>query len=135
MWTVFRMRSIGAGVSQTYTGTLLADHFVSLDASASEYAGFLDLEAYVSEHAAPDRRQIDEHELVQRVGAWIGEHVFGPAAERILAAGTPVTVRVRIPPKPEAALGLLYRPLELAHARGRPLALQDVSLVMEMGGR
>jgi hypothetical protein len=42
-----------------------------------------------------------------------------------------VTVRVRVPAGAEA---LLQRPFELAHAEGRPLALQDVSLVFEAAG-
>jgi len=116
------------------SGNFIADHEVKLNAADLEYAGFVDLPSFIHEHAAPDRRREDEAEMLQRVGAWMGRNVYGPLAESILAAGTPVTVRVVIPPEPEGASGLLYLPLELGHAGGKPLALQDVSLVFEIKG-
>jgi hypothetical protein len=112
----------------------LADHEVSLDPEDPEYEGFVDLRSYLRDRAAPDRRQEDEALLVKEVGAWIGRNVYGLIAEKILAAGTPAVVRVEIPAAPEDASGLLYRPWELGHAGGRPLALQDVSLVFEIKG-
>lgn len=130
-------------VLETAGGAFLADHQVRLDPAAPEYAGFVDPAAYLAHYAAPDRRRTDEPHWVDRLGAWLGKHVFGPIAQSILDYGTPVTVRVLIPPDPapESALGdrgpastQLYRPLELAHAGGRPLALQDVSLVFEVAG-
>src|SRR6185312_14604337 len=42
-------------------------------------------------------------------------------------------VRVIVPADPEQARSLLFRPLELAHVGGRPLALQRVTLVMQHG--
>jgi hypothetical protein len=42
----------------------------------------------------------------------------------------PATVRVVVPPE---AAELLYRPLELAHANGKRLAVQDVTLFMDAG--
>ena len=114
--------------------SFLADHEVKLDAADAEYLGWVDLTSFLREHAAPDRRHQDERRLVQEVGVWIGRNVYGPIAEKILAAGTPVTVRVEIPPEPEEVSGLLYRPWELGHARGKPLALQDVSLVFDIKG-
>jgi hypothetical protein len=39
-----------------------------------------------------------------------------------------------IPRAPDAAAGLLCVPLEMAHVRGRALAVQDVSLVFEVQG-
>jgi tetratricopeptide (TPR) repeat protein len=116
------------------SGNFIADHEVKLNAADLEYAGFVDPPSFVREHAAPDRRREDEAEILQRVGAWMGRNVYGPLAENILAAGTPVTVRVVIPPEPKGACGLLYLPLELGHAGGKPLALQDVSLVFEIKG-
>jgi hypothetical protein len=114
------------GDGEDVAGVFLADHAVRLDPGAPEYGGFLDPEGYLEHYAAPDRRAEDKPRLVARLGAWIGEHVLGPVGPRVLAHGTPVTVRVLVP---EPATALLYRPLELAHAGGRPLALQDVSLV------
>jgi hypothetical protein len=112
-------------------GKFLADHEVALDPAEAEYAAFLDLEAYLDQYAAPDKWPEDEVRLVEEVGAWIGQRVLGPVATRIVDYGTPVTVRVVVPPE---ASGLLYRPLELAHAHGQPLALHDVSLVFEVAG-
>lgn len=112
-------------------GKFLADYEVSLNPTAPEYSGFLDLESYLEQYAAPDKWPEDEVRLVNDVGAWIGSQVLGPVGTKILRHGTPVTVRVIIPPE---ASGLLFRPLELTHAGGRPLALQDVSLVFEVKG-
>ena len=66
---------------------------------------------------------------VGELGAWIGSRVLGPIAGA-LAARRPTTVRVTVPTE---AAELLYRPLELAHARGKPLAVQDVTLALEAG--
>jgi hypothetical protein len=115
-------------------GNFLADREVKLSAADAEYLGWLDLPCFLRGHAAPDRRHQDETRLVEEVGAWIGRNVYGSLAEKILAAGTPVTVRVEIPAEPEEASGLLYRPWELGHAGGRPLALQDVSVVFQIKG-
>ena len=115
-------------------GKFLADHNVKLNPTDPEYPGFVDLPSFLRTRAAPDRRHQDEKRLVEEVGAWIGRNVYGPLAEKILAADTPVTVRVEIPAEPEEASGLLYRPWELGHAGGKPLALQDVSLVFEIKG-
>jgi hypothetical protein len=115
-------------------GKLLADHEVKLNPAEPEYEAFIDLRDYLRHRAAPDRREADEKRLIAQVGAWIGRNVYGPIADKILAAGTPDVARVEIPAEPEEASGLLYRPWELGHAGGRPLALQDVSLVFEIKG-
>jgi hypothetical protein len=114
-------------------GRFLGDHEAKLNPRDAEYAGFLDLYGYLKQNASPFNRRAEEARLVEEVGAWIGREVLGPLGEVILQAGTPSVVRVVIPPEPEAA-GLLYRPLELAHAQGKPLAVQDVSLVFEITG-
>jgi hypothetical protein len=106
-------------------GSLVADHEVRLDASRWEYEAFGDLPGYLRWHCAPDRWAEDEARIVGEVGAWIGSWALGPSI------GAPVTVRVVVPPE---AAELLYRPLELAHANGRPLAVQDVTLVMAPDG-
>ncbi len=112
-------------------GAFLADHTIDLDPRDPLLPAFSDLEAYLHQHAAPDRRIPDETRLLEEAGVWIGAQVLGPIGPRILKYGTPVTVRVQVP---EPAGALLYRPLELAHANGKPLALQDVSLVFEVAG-
>jgi hypothetical protein len=78
----------------------------------------------------PDRRDEDEARIVGEVGRWIGTEVFGPVAAT-LARERPAAVRVIVP---DAARGLLFRPLELAYANGVPLALRDVTLVMQPAG-
>jgi tetratricopeptide (TPR) repeat protein len=114
-------------------GELLADHEVRLDPGCWQFAAFTDLLGYLSWHAAPDRRVEDEAGIVAEVGEWIGGQVLGPVAEALRRA-RPATVRVAVEPgAPGEARALLFRPLELGHARGRPLAVQDVTLVMQPG--
>jgi hypothetical protein len=111
------------------TRALLFDHEVLLDAGDWQFQAFGDLTGYLSWHVTPDRRLEDEARIVGEVGAWIGSQVLGPIAGA-LARNGPVTVRVVVP---EAAEALLFRPLELAHAGGRPLSVQDVTFVMQAG--
>ena len=111
------------------TGALLSDHEVRLDPGDWQFQAFGDLTGYLSWHVTPDRRHEDEARIVGEVGAWIGSEVLGPIASA-LARNSPVTVRVVVP---DAAEALLFRPLELAHAGGRPLSVQDVTLVMQAG--
>src|SRR3972149_7603287 len=110
------------------SGVFKADHKVTLNRSDPEYEAFVDLYRYVRCPAVPDRRLEGEAEIVDRVGRWIGENVLGPVGEKIVASA-PVAVRIRLPAE---ALGFLYRPLELGHVNGRPLVLQEVSLVFEI---
>jgi len=112
-------------------GKLLADHQVALDQAEAEYSAFVDLDSYLHQHSAPDKWPDDQVGLLRQVSRWIGERVLGPIGPAILRHGTPVTVRVIVPPE---ACGLLYRPLELARAGDHCLALQDVSLVFEVAG-
>jgi hypothetical protein len=51
------------------TGTLLADHRVDLNPGSGELAAFADLYGYVRSYAAPDRRAVDEAQIVERAGA------------------------------------------------------------------
>jgi tetratricopeptide (TPR) repeat protein len=108
-------------------GTLIADHEVRLDATCWQYEAFTDLLGYLSWNVTPDQRAQDEARIVGELGAWIGAQVLGPVATA-LAGATPTTVRVVLPPD---AAWLAFRPLELAHAGGKPLAAQDVTLVID----
>jgi hypothetical protein len=112
-------------------GELLVSHQVRLDVGRWEYDAFTDLTGYMRLHVAPDRRAEDEARIVAGVGEWIGEHVLGPVGPA-LAAARPATVRVIVP---EEAGQLMFCPLELAHVDSVPVALQDVALVMQPGGR
>jgi hypothetical protein len=112
-------------------GSSVADHEVRLDASRWEYEAFGDLSGYLRWHCAPDRWAEDEARIVGAVSAWIGSDVLGSDVSAALAARRPAAVRVVVPPE---AAELLYRPLELAHVHGQSLAVQDVTLVMEIDG-
>jgi tetratricopeptide (TPR) repeat protein len=114
-------------------GRFLADHEVRLDTRCWQFEAFTDLQSYLYWHAAPDRRVDDEVRIVAEVGEWIGAEVFGPVATALVKA-RPTSVRVVVPTEPAEARWLLFRPLELGHAGGRPLAVQDVTLVMELAG-
>jgi tetratricopeptide (TPR) repeat protein len=122
--TRWRWRLTGGG------GKFLVDHEVRLDSGCWQYEAFTDLLGHLSWHAAPDRRDDDEARIVREVGTWIGTEVFGPVAAA-LARERPTAVRVIVP---DAARGLLFRPLELAYVNGVPLALRDVTLVMQPAG-
>jgi tetratricopeptide (TPR) repeat protein len=114
-------------------GRFLAGHEVRLDPAAWEFEAFADLRGYVLWHAEPGRYRDDEARIVAGVGAWAGAHVLGrPVSDALAeAAGRgPVTVRVVVGPE---ARELLFRPLELTHVHGRPLARQDVTLVLQAG--
>jgi hypothetical protein len=108
----------------------IADHEVRVDEHSSQYEAFTDLEYYISSYAAVDRYAEDEARIVAKVGQWLGSEVFGQIAELLVRAArrAPVTVRVVVP---EDARALLFRPFELAYTGGRPLAAQDVTLVMQ----
>ena len=113
-------------------GTLLAHHEVALDPADWRAQAFTDLYRYVRQHADPGRWSQSTTELLGQVGAWAGEHVLGKVGPAIVKQGTPITVRVELPADQTLAEGLQYLPLELAHVGGKPLALQDVSLVVEV---
>src|ERR1035441_5927494 len=114
-------------------GVLVADHEVQLDAGCWQFEAFSNLRRYLRWRAAPDRRIEDETRIVAEVGAWIGEEVFGAVASALVKE-RPATVRVIVPAEPTEAQSLLFRPLELAHVGGKPLSVQDVTLVMQPGG-
>ena len=85
--------------------------------------------AYLRWHAAPDRRLADEARIAGEVGAWIGSQVLGAVGPALLGE-RPAVVRVVVPTE---ARELLLRPLELAHVNGKPLSVQDVTLVLSSG--
>jgi hypothetical protein len=112
-------------------GSFVADHQVALDPAEPEYEAFVDLAEFLGNRAIPDRRVSSEAELVSRVGEWVGRRVLGEDVGRALVDASPVAVEVLVPAVADV---LLYRPLELAHVGGVPLARQDVSLVFQVEG-
>jgi hypothetical protein len=117
----------------TESGTTIAEHDVRLDTRDSQYEAFSDLPGWISWHAAPDTRRQDEARIVAEVGDWIATNVLGPVAGALAsrARRQPVTVSVIIP---DEAIELAFRPLELAHVDGKPLAVQGVTFVTQVGG-
>jgi hypothetical protein len=114
------------------SGDALADHTVALDPGAPEAEAFEDLYRFLRWRADPDRRVASEAELVAWVGAWAGAQVLGERVGRAIVAAAPVTVRVQVPAGAEF---LAFRPLELAHVDGVPLAGRgDVTLVYDLPG-
>jgi hypothetical protein len=114
------------------SGTALADHRVDLDPHGADTEAFEGLDRYLLWRADPDRRVVSETELVGRVGAWIGSMALGEQVGRAIVAAAPVTVRVRVPAGAEF---LAFRPWELAHVGGVPLAVRgDVALVYDLPG-
>ncbi len=109
---------------------IVAEHRVDVDTACWQFEAMRDLFAYLAWRAAPDRRLAHEEELVAEVGAWVGEHVFGPVGVA-LGQRSPAAVRVVVPQ--EARIVAFY-PLECAIVAGRPLALQRVGLVFDVGG-
>jgi len=103
-------------------GDLLQSHQVDL--SDAEYReAFENLYAWVGFRVEARDRLASEQRLIDRLGNWVGEKVFGPVGDAI-AERAPVTVRVVIPRDERQ---LLYRPLELAVVGGRPLVDQDAA--------
>lgn len=108
-------------------GAFVDDHDVRIAKSAWQYHAFTSLYGWLGDSADSMDRQA---ELVADLGEWITRQVFGRIAAKI-ARESPCRVRVSLP-GPAAALAFL--PLELARQAGRPLAVQRVSLVIDLGG-
>ncbi|MEO7196232.1 MAG: hypothetical protein ABIZ05_15710 [Pseudonocardiaceae bacterium] len=114
------------------SGTPLADHRVELDPESAEVEAFAELYRFLRWRADPDRRVASEAELLSRIGAWIGSVALGERIGRAIVSAAPVTVRVQVP---DGAEFLAFRPWELAHVDGVPLAARgDVALVYDLAG-
>jgi hypothetical protein len=110
-------------------GVFLADQQVDLDPQSLEYRAMTRLQFSVRWHADPQRPLASEAELLDRVGRWMGDQVLGAVGEALVEQ-SPATALVVVPTGAEV---LLHWPLELAWADGAPLAVQDVSLVFDIG--
>ncbi|HEX5405796.1 MAG TPA: hypothetical protein VFX16_26270 [Pseudonocardiaceae bacterium] len=107
-------------------GEVLVDHPVELDDGEWQLAAFNDLDNYLRENAAADRRLAHEAELVVQVGAWLGERAMGPVALELARARGPVRLVV-----PADAAELAYRPWELAMVEQQPLVAHRVTFVVD----
>lgn len=105
----------------------LQSHEVSLDPEDTNYRALMNLQGYLDSHSSPDNRTNDQLRLLDEVGTWIGQNIFGRIIPIILDYA-PITVKVLVPPE---ASSIKYLPLELARLDGKHLALEDVSLVFQ----
>jgi hypothetical protein len=110
-------------------GQYLAAHLVRLDLASPEYRAMTQLPVHLRWEADPDRLLESQAEVLGRVGRWMGERVFGEVGPA-LADRAPVTALVIVPPGAES---LRHWPLELAWVGQHPLALHEVSLVIDVG--
>jgi tetratricopeptide (TPR) repeat protein len=105
-------------------GRFLEDQEVALDAADPTYEIFKDLPRQLrfNENVRP------AEDILAELGKWMGEKVFGRVGEKLLAyeRAPACVVRVRVPPE---AQNLLFRPFELAHLGGKPLAERALRLI------
>jgi CHAT domain len=112
-------------------GGFVEDHPVALDPECLEYQAMTGLQFATRWHgrADPERPLASEAEFLERVGRWMGEQIFGKVGD-VLVDLAPVTANVVAPAE---ARMLLHQPFELAWVGSKPLALQNVSLVFDIG--
>lgn len=118
----------------------LADHEVALDANDPRYRDFLNVPGRLwYAHPAvddlpPEQWAADKAEWMRTLGEWAGEKIFGGLRAKMREhLQTPVTVvQVTLP---AAAQALLFRPFELAHVDGAPLATAGLRLVYTLEGQ
>ena len=105
-------------------GRFLQDHEVTLDESDPVYPSFEDLPAQLRsyENVRP------AEDVLAEVGAWLGAKVFGKVGEKLVEyeQAPARVVQVRLP---ASAQNLLFRPFELAHLGGKPLAERGLRLI------
>ena len=115
-------------------GRFLGDHQVSLDTSAPEYEGFIDLAAFLDRRVTPglheDRQGAEERHLLSAFGKWLGRNLFGDLGVT-LRAHAPAVVKVRSPVEADQ---LAMRPLEAAIFQDETLAEAHIALVHEVEG-
>jgi AAA ATPase-like protein/CHAT domain-containing protein len=109
-------------------GAVIGDHTVIVDPGCWQFRALTGLDDYLRWHAAPDDPFPSQARIVADVGRWAGEQLFGSIGPE-LTARSPVTVRVVVP---HQARAVAFLPLESAVVAGRPLALQRVSLVIQV---
>ena len=112
----------------------LVSHEVRLNKDSWQFEASADMARYLRWHVPPDQRTAAETKIVDAVGAWIGEEMLGPVGPAMVGQ-RPVTVRLVVPEVPAEAARLMFVPLALGHAAGRPVGIQDVTLVVQRGNQ
>lgn len=105
-------------------GQFLADHAVRLDKSAEEYAALTDLPVWLARW----RGVRSDADSLEKLGAWLGEQLFGKLRDtlREQLQGAAVVIPIHLTAQ---AQPLVYYPLELAHLDGQPLAAQGIRFI------
>jgi len=105
-------------------GNVLADHTVALDSNEREYLGFVNLAAYANSY----RGAYTYREILDQIGAWMGEHVFGNLRAKLRERLTPPTTIVQVN-VPRNSTEFTTRPFELAHLDDKPLVAHGIRFV------
>ncbi len=105
-------------------GRFIQDHEVELDPSKSIYKSFEDLPRQLRHYEDVQPAE----EILAELGAWMGTNIFGKVGEELLKyeQSPACVIQVRAP---HAAQALLFRPFELAHIDGTPMAERGFRLV------
>lgn len=109
---------------QDAQGNVLADHPVALDPNANEYIGFENLDAYLKRF----RGAFTYRESLDKVGAWMGEQVFGNLRAKLRERMTPPTTLVQVN-VPQGSTEFTTRPFELAHLDAKPFVAHGIRFV------
>ncbi len=127
--TKFAMSAEGMTWRWALTGSSEAVvHNVRLGSGEWQYEAFTDLFGWLEHYAEPLFDKVESEErIVAALGDWISRNVFGEIA-RVLADAAPCTIRIVLP---HAAAELAFLPLALARVGDQPLAVQQVSLVID----
>jgi len=105
-------------------GNVLADHTVALDPAEKEYLGFVNLAAYANSY----RGAFTYREILNQIGAWMGERVFGNLRAKLRERLTPPTTIVQVN-VPRNSTEFTTRPFELAHLDNKPLVAHGIRFV------
>ncbi|MDL1895111.1 CHAT domain-containing protein [Anaerolineae bacterium CFX7] len=105
-------------------GNVLADHTVALDPNEREYLGFINLAAYANSY----RGAYTYREILNQIGAWMGDHVFGNLRAKLRERMTPPTTIVQVN-VPRGSTEFTTRPFELAYLDGKPLVAHGIRFV------
>jgi len=109
---------------QDAQGNVLADHPVALDSNTNEYIGFENLDAYLKRY----RGAFTYRESLDKVGAWMGEQVFGNLRAKLRERMTPPTTLVQVN-VPQGSTEFTTRPFELAHLDAKPFVAHGIRFV------
>jgi len=105
-------------------GNVLADHTVALDSNEREYLGFVNLAAYANSY----RGAYTYREILNQIGEWMGERVFGNLRAKLRERMTPPTTIVQVN-VPRGSTEFTTRPFELAHLDNKPLVAHGIRFV------